>query len=73
MERQASDAVLPRVLIEFSALLRSRARRAQPGGNDGLSGLDHRRDAVAALHSVGILSGGAADDEAMNPMAVWLP
>ena len=73
MERQARNVSLPRVLIQSDAHIRKRISEARPGGNHGVPGRDHRRNAVAALHSVGVLNRRAIGWQTISPPLAVLP
>jgi len=57
----------PRVLFQ------SDASEARPGGNHGVPERDHRRDAVAALHSVGVLNRQTIGWQTISPPLAVLP
>ena len=73
MERQACNTLLPRVLFQSDAHIRKRISEARPGGNHGVPERDHRRDAIAALHSVGVLNRQTIGWQTISPPLAVLP
>src|SRR5579859_2397265 len=56
IERQTSDALLPRVHIEYRSFTLSRRRQANPRRNHRLPGRHYRGNASAAGDNVGLLT-----------------